>query len=110
MFKNICRGDVPTVMHNGRQVKDNFIDVAKSFVKAQQPRMAALEEHLQKLTSAYSNTAKMYGEDPQKLPNSGEFFALLVSFFFLIDVTVFLMSFQIHTPVKFCLADYMTHG
>jgi hypothetical protein len=68
-------------MHNGREVKDKFIDVAKSFVAAQQPRMAALEEHLKKLTSAYSDTAKMYGEDPQKLPNSGEFFALLVNFF-----------------------------
>jgi hypothetical protein len=72
---------VPTVMHNGREVKDKFIDVAKSFVKAQQPRMAALEEHLKKLTSAYSDTATMFGEDPQKLPNSGEFFALLVKLF-----------------------------
>jgi hypothetical protein len=67
-------------MHNGREVKDKFIDVAKAFVKAQQPRMTALEEHLKTLTTAYTETAKMYGEDPQKLPNSGEFFALLVNF------------------------------
>jgi hypothetical protein len=69
---------VPSVMHNGHEVKDRFIEVAASFLEAQKPRLAALQQHLRTLTAAYTSTAVMFGEHPDELPASNQFFNTLV--------------------------------
>jgi hypothetical protein len=67
-------------MHNGVEVKDQFIAVATSFLEAQKPRLAALQQHFSALTAAYSSTAVSFGEKPTDLPASNIFFSTLVNF------------------------------